>query len=76
MLEYDRTDASEEIDFTGINDLRKCSICHCTYFLKINFRFTPELYDGCHDLMQKAMRFNNVGIASVKGKIMEFICGI
>ena len=76
MLEYDRTNASEEIDFTRINDLRKCSICRYSYFLKITFRFTPELCDGCHDLMQKAMRFNNLGIVSVKGKIMEFICGI
>ena len=30
------------------------------YFSKINFRFQPKVYDGCHDLIQKAMSFNAV----------------
>ena len=36
------------------------------YFLEINFRFQPEVCDGCHDLMQKTMSFNNVANVSVK----------
>ena len=27
----------------------------------------PYLYNGCHDLMQKAKNFDNVAIVSVKG---------
>ena len=36
------------------------------YFLKVYFRFQPKLCDGCHDLMQKAMNYNDVAIVSVK----------
>ena len=32
-----------------------------------NFKCEPFLCKGCHDLMQKAMNFNNVAIVSVKG---------
>ena len=30
------------------------------------FKYEPCLYDGCHDLMQKAMNFNDVAIVSIK----------
>ena len=34
-------------------------------FLFINYE--PYLFNGCHDLMQKAMNFNDVAIVSIKG---------
>ena len=37
------------------------------YFLDKNFKYEPYLCNGCHDLMQKAMNFNDVAIVSVKG---------
>ena len=49
MLEYDGIDASEGIDANKISDLRERIICHYWYFLKINFKFQPELCDSCHD---------------------------
>ena len=57
MLEYNvnKTDRS-----------RKCVICHYWYFLNINFRFQPEVCNGCHDLMQKGMSFNNVAVVTAK----------
>ena len=33
----------------------------------IGFKYEPYLCNGCHDLMQKAMIFNNVAIVYVKG---------
>ena len=36
-------------------------------FLKYYFRFEPKICDGCHNLMQNAISFNNVAIASVNG---------
>ena len=33
----------------------------------VNFRFYREVCDGCHDLAQKALSFDNVVIVSVKG---------
>ena len=37
------------------------------YFLDKNFNYESYLCDGCHDLMQKAMNFNDVAIVSIKG---------
>ena len=37
------------------------------YFLEINFWFQPKVRDECHNLMQKAIGFNDISIASVKG---------
>ena len=34
---------------------------------EINFRFQPEVCDGCHDLLWKAISFNGVAIVSIKG---------
>ena len=31
-----------------------------------NFRYEPYLCNGCHDLMQKAVDFNDVTIISAK----------
>ena len=67
MLEYDRTDISEGIDINKSSDKSKeCHICHYWYFLDKNFRYEPHLCNGCHDLMQKAMSFNDVAIVSIK----------
>ena len=45
----------------------KCGICHYWYFKNIAFKYEPYLCNGCHDLMQKVMSFNNVTIVYVKG---------
>ena len=37
------------------------------YFQEFGFKYEPYLYNGCHDLMQKAMSFNDVAIVYVKG---------
>ena len=45
-------------------------------FLDKNFKYEPYRCNGCHDLIQKAMNFNDVAIVSIKGKIIEFSFGI
>ena len=51
MLEYDRIDISEGVDVNKTNLSKECDI----------------LCNGCHDLMQKAVSFNNIAIVYVKG---------
>ena len=46
---------------------KKCDICHYWYFLDKHFNYEPHLCNSCHDLMQKAMNFNDVAILSIKG---------
>ena len=67
MLEYDRTDISEWIDVNKTNLSKECDICHYWHFKDTGFKHEPYLCNGCHDLMENAISFNNVAIAYVKG---------
>ena len=67
MLEYNRTDISERIDVNKKSASKACDICHYWYFKDIGLKYEQYLCNGCHDLMQKAVSFNNVDIVYVKG---------
>ena len=67
MLEYDRIDISEGVDVNKINASRECDIWHYWYSKDIGFKYEPYLCNGCQDLMQKALSFNDVAIIYVKG---------
>ena len=67
MLEYERIDISEGIDVDKTNLSKECDICHFWYFKDIGFKYGPYLCKGCHDLMQKAVGFNNIAIVYIKG---------
>ena len=66
MSEYNRMDISEGIDTNKANE-SECNFCHYWYFLDKNSNYEPHLCNGCHDLMQKAMSFNDVAIVYIKG---------
>ena len=67
MLEYNRIDISEGIDIKKTSASKECNICDYWYFKDIGFKYEPYICNGCPDLMQKAMRFNNVAVVYVKG---------
>ena len=67
MIEYERIDISEGIDVNNTNLSKECDICHYWYFKDIDLKHELYLCNGCHNLMQKAMSFNNVAIVYVKG---------
>ena len=67
MLEYDRTDIAEGIDVNKRSASKECDICLLWYFKDIGFKYDTYLCICCHYLMQKAMSFNDVAIAYVKG---------
>ena len=66
MLEYDRTDISEGIDVNKTNASKELDICHYWYFKDIGFKYELYLCNDCHDLIQKAMSFNDVAIVYAK----------
>ena len=66
MLEYDRINISEEIDVNKTSESKECDICHYWYFKDIGFKYEPYLCNGCHDLIGKAMSFNDVAVVYVK----------
>ena len=67
MLDYDRIDISEGIDVNKTGLSKECDICHYWYFKDNGFKYEPYVCNGCHDLMQKAMSFNNIAIVYIKG---------
>ena len=67
MLEYDSIDISEGIDDNKTSAWKECDICHYWYFKDIGFRHEPYFCNGCHDLIQRAMSFNDGAIVYVKG---------
>ena len=66
MLECDRIDISEGIDVNKANLSKQCDICHYWYFKNIGFKYETYLCNGYHDLMQKAMSFNDIAVVYVK----------
>ena len=66
MLEYNTIDISEGIDIDNTNLSKECDICHYWYFKCIGCKYEKDLCNGCDDLMQKAMSFNNVAVSYVK----------
>ena len=68
MLEYDRADISEGIDINKTNLSKECGIYHYWYFRNICFKYWGLYLYGCHDLIQKAMSFNNIAVVYVKRK--------
>ena len=60
MLEYERIDISEGIDVNKTNLSKECDICYYWYFKDIGYKYESYLCNGYHDLMQKAMGFNNI----------------
>ena len=64
ILEQNRIDISEGIDINKTSISKECDICHYWQFL--SFSYEPYLCNGCHDLMQKAMNFNDIAIVSAQ----------
>ena len=69
MLDYDRIDILEGIDVNKTSLSKECDICHDQYFKDIVFKYEEYLWNGCHNLMQKAMSFNNIALVYVKGNV-------
>ena len=67
ILQYDRIDVSEGIDVNKTSASKECRICHFWYFKDIDFKYESYLCNECHNLMQKAISFNDVAIVYVKG---------
>ena len=67
MIEYERIDISEGIDVNKTNLSKECDILLYLYFQDTSFKYQPYLCNGCHDLIQKAMGFNNIAVIYIKG---------
>ena len=67
MLEYDKIDISEAIDTNKTNALKDVIFVIIGILKILVLSMRPYLCKGCHDLMQKALNFNDFAIVSDKG---------
>ena len=67
MLKYDRIDVSERIDVNKTNTSNTVIFVIIDIFLGKGFKYEPYFCNGCHNLMQKAMNFDDFAIVFDKG---------
>ena len=76
MSEYDRIGISEGIYNNKTYASNKRDICCYWYFLDKGFKYEAYLCNDCHDLMQKAMNFNDVAIFPVNSLDTEVFANL
>ena len=52
------------------------SLLDFCYFLDKGYKYEPYFCNGCHDLIQKVINFNDVAIVLLMEVIVEFIFDI
>ena len=57
MLQYQRIDISEEIDYNKTNKSVECMICHYCYFKDIGFKYQPYVCNTFHDFSIIVQKF-------------------
>ena len=67
MIEYEGIDIPEGIDVNKTNLSKEYDTGYYWYFKDIGFKYQPYLCNGCLDLMQIAMGFNNIDNVYIKG---------
>ena len=67
MLQYERIDISEGIDFDKSDKSKECMICHYWYFKDIGYKYEPQVCNRCHYLLMVVYDLKNFMILNIKG---------
>ena len=70
---YDRNDSPEGIDMNRTNVSKECDICYYWYFLDEEFKFQPDVWNGCHDVLMMSSNLNNLFILNINDINYRFI---
>ena len=71
MLKY-KNIVLEEIDINKTSASKECMLCHHQYFKDVEFRFEPQVYNKCHDVLMTAYELKNIAMLNVIG--VDFRC--
>ena len=66
MLQYERIDISEGIDFDKSNKSVECTICHYWYLKDIGFKYQPYVCNGCHYFSMIVKKLDDFVILRIK----------
>ena len=72
ILYYDRIDISEGINVNTTSESKECGICHYWYFLDKGFKFQPNVYNGCCNVLMMSMNLSNIAILNIQG--VDYCC--
>ena len=67
MLQYERIDISEGIDFDKTNKSVECIICYYWCFKDIGFKHQPYVCNRCHEFSTIVQNLDGVVILKIKG---------
>ena len=67
MLQYERIDILEGIDFDRTNNSVEFIICHYWYFKDIGFKYQPYVCNRCHDFSMIVQNLDDFVILKIKG---------
>ena len=67
MLYHDRIDVSEGIHVNKTSESKECDICHYWYFLDKGFKFQPDVFKECHDVLMMSMNLSDIAILNIDG---------
>ena len=65
MIQYERIDNSEGIDYNKTIGSKECMICHYWYF-DTGLKHQPYVCNACHDFNMTVKNLSNFFIATVK----------
>ena len=74
MLYYDRIGFFEGIDVNKTSESKEYDLFHCWYFLDKEFKFQPDVYNGCLDVLMISMNPSNIAI--LKTDCIDYCCVI
>ena len=67
MLQYERIDISEGINFDKSDKSKEGLICHYWYFKDIGYKYEAYVCNKCHDLLMFVYDLKNFTILNIKG---------
>ena len=62
------------IDINKRSESKECDICHYQYYLNKAFKFQPNIWNRCHDLLLMSMNLGDIAI--IKIKKVDYYCVI
>ena len=65
LIQYERIDINEGIDFNKTSKSLECMICHYWYFKDIGFKYQPYVCNGCHDFSMTVQNLSDFFIVTV-----------
>ena len=66
MLQYEKIDISEGIDFDKTNKSAECMICHYWYFKDLGFKDQPYVRNECHEFSMNVQNLGDFAILRIK----------